>query len=82
MSKPTNSLPLEFDDDTEISLRLRYAVALAETIFEDRIDNPALGYCLQSILLEIKLLDSRRRSGETQETDALKANNGEGHSNV
>ena len=39
----TNFLPLEFDDDTEISLRLRYAVALAETIFEDRIANTALG---------------------------------------
>ena len=72
MSEPTtNSLPLEFDDDTEIRMRLRYACALAEAIFEDHLDNPALGDCLQSILLEIKILDFRRTSAVNQALPAM-----------
>ncbi|MBP6260876.1 MAG: hypothetical protein KA204_04115 [Chromatiaceae bacterium] len=68
-----NSLPLEFDDDTEIIIRLREAVALAETLFEDRIANPALGYCLQRILLEIHLLYSRRPSTVVAPSDEVQA---------
>ena len=66
----TNYLELEFDLDTEVSIRLRYAVALAEAIFEDHLDNPALGHCLQNLLLEIQTLDSRRRNDWTLALDA------------